>query len=214
MRLRLRFLPLVSVEALAIALHHSRADSATTKLVLLGIANHDGDGGAWPSVATLARYACCSPRTVQRAVDELERLREVERIVQAGGTRHTPDHRRPNLYSFLLSCPPDCDRTTAHRTRNRPGPMVELQGLDPVDDPSTRVTPMSPHRVTPMSPEPSTRTTAKRSDPDQPQNARADLWTWTHACQDGTMESHRRSRKTGACAYCAATRIPASIVED
>lgn len=34
----------MSIEAMAVALHHSKTQGAT-KLVLLGIANHEGDGG-------------------------------------------------------------------------------------------------------------------------------------------------------------------------
>lgn len=200
----------MSVEAQAIALHHSRAESATAKLVLLGIANHDGDGGAWPSVATLARYALCTPRTVQRAVEALEQLGEVRRVVQAGGTRWTADHRRPNLYEFLLRCPPDCDRTKNHRTRRAVGPVIDLEGLEegtePVEKLSTRVTPVSPLPLTPVSPEPSTRTSHNISDSEQPQTARARS-SWDHACIDGTMSNHAQSRKTGACAYCGARRL-------
>lgn len=197
----------MSVEAQAIALHHSRAKSATSKLVLLGIANHDGDGGAWPAVSTLARYALCSPRTVQRAVDELEQLGEVRRIRQGGGTRWTADHRRPNLYEFLLVCPPDCDRSKNHRTRTRPGPMIELDTIDPVDELSTRVTPVSPHRVTPVSPEPSKRTRTHISDPDRPQSTRK---VWTTACIGGGMD-HQLSRKSGACAFCAARQLTIEV---
>lgn len=201
----------MSVEAIAIALHHSRAKSSTSKLVLLGIANHDGDGGAWPSVATLAGYAMCSTRTVQRAVDELERLGEIRRVVQGGGLRHTADHRRPNLYEVLLRCPSDCDRSKSHRTRRQPGPMVELEGLDPLEpvesapELSTRVTPMSPHRVTPMSPEPSLEPSTTETSVEPLQTARV-REAWDHVCIDGTMQ-HAISRKTHACAYCGARRL-------
>lgn len=106
----------MSVEAFAIALNHSRAKGAA-KLVLLGIANHDGDGGAWPSMATLARYGAVTPRNAQKAVDELERLGEVRRRVRQGGTARTPDHLRPNLYEFILRCPPTCDHSKQHRVR-------------------------------------------------------------------------------------------------
>lgn len=101
---------------MAIALHHSRAKGAG-KLVLLGIANHDGDGGAWPAVATLAKYACVTPRQVQKLVGELERLGEVQRLVSAGGTHSTADHLRPNLYKFKLTCPHGCDRSSNHRVK-------------------------------------------------------------------------------------------------
>jgi hypothetical protein len=106
----------VSVESTAIALHHSRAKGAAL-IVLFGIANHDGDGGAWPSIATLAAYARVNERQVQKCLAELERLGEIRRHRQAGGTALTPDHLRPNLYEFRLTCPPSCDRTKNHRTR-------------------------------------------------------------------------------------------------
>ena len=103
----------VSIEAMAIALHHSRA-RGTAKLVLIGIANHDGDGGAWPSVATLAKYAAVTPRNVQKALRELEALGEIRTHLQAGGNGRGPAYERPNLYDFTLACPDGCDRTTKH----------------------------------------------------------------------------------------------------
>ncbi|WP_067200158.1 helix-turn-helix domain-containing protein [Microbacterium sp. XT11] len=118
----------MSVESISIALHHSRATGAA-KLVLIGIANHDGDGGAWPSVATLAKYAGVTVRNVQKAVERLEQLHEIRRFVQAGGDHRTAEHERPNRYQFLLTCPPDCDRTSRHRTRTHA--PVELS-LDPL----------------------------------------------------------------------------------
>jgi len=105
----------MSVESLAIALHHSRS-RGTARIVLIGIANHDGDGGAWPSVATLAKYAGVHPRNVQRALEQLEALQEIRREIQRGGMPQMPDPRRPNLYTFRLVCPPDCDRSRQHRT--------------------------------------------------------------------------------------------------
>ncbi|WP_194626842.1 helix-turn-helix domain-containing protein [Curtobacterium sp. VKM Ac-1376] len=99
---------------MALALHHSNA-KGTAKIVLLGIANHDGDGGAWPAVSTLALYANVDERSVQRSIDALVAAGEVARDYQAGGMRDMADHRRPNLYRLRLSCPPNCDGTTAHR---------------------------------------------------------------------------------------------------
>lgn len=118
---------------MAIALHHSRA-TGSAKLVLLGIANHDGDGGAWPSVATLARYAAVHPRNVQRAVDKLVELHEIVREVNGGGTASTSNYTRPNLYRFTLACPPTCDRTSRHLTRHQvvvqelPDPLAPAPG--------------------------------------------------------------------------------------
>ena len=43
----------MSIELMSLVLHHSVAQP-THKLILLGIANHQGDGGAWPSIETLS----------------------------------------------------------------------------------------------------------------------------------------------------------------
>lgn len=107
----------MAVESIAIALHHSRAKGAT-KLVLIGIANHDGDGGAWPSLATLATYAGITPDNVRKAVRRLQELNEIDRLVQEGGTARMPEHMRPNRYLFKLKCPSDCDGSMNHRPRS------------------------------------------------------------------------------------------------
>lgn len=134
---------------MAIALNHSRAEGAA-KLVLIGIANHDGDGGSWPSVARLARYAHTSQRNVQRAILRLEELREIRREVNAGGDRQTAAHMRPNLYHFLLTCPPSCDGSRNHRMRDGQEPLP-IEGVTPTSGGDAQVT----GGVTPTSPEPS-----------------------------------------------------------
>lgn len=103
----------MSIEAVAIALHHSQA-SGTAKLVLLGIANHDGDAGSFPKTATLARYANVHPRNVTQAVAKLVELGEIVVHAKEGGTRSLRDEIRPNVYEMTLTCPPNCDRTKAH----------------------------------------------------------------------------------------------------
>jgi hypothetical protein len=103
----------MSIEAVAIALHHSQA-SGTAKLVLLGIANHDGDAGSFPKTATLARYANVHPRRVSAAVAQLVALGEIKVHAQEGGTRSLRDELRPNVYEILLTCPSNCDRTSKH----------------------------------------------------------------------------------------------------
>lgn len=104
----------MSVEALAVVLHHSAA-AGTPKVVLLGIANHDGDGGAHPAVKTLAKYANVDERSVQRALGVLVDLGEV-RVVKrwtydASGTKRT----LTNQYEILVRCPTECDRSFQHR---------------------------------------------------------------------------------------------------
>lgn len=136
----------MSVEAIAVALHHSRA-KGVAKLVLIGIANHLGDGGAWPSVATLARYANVEPRNVQRALTDLEQLHEIRRHIQRGGMPWTANHRRPNRYEFLLACPPGCDRSVNHAMKAAHVPL-EIDLAEVAEDSGNGVTEASPHGVT------------------------------------------------------------------
>jgi hypothetical protein len=103
----------VTAEAVAIALHHSTM-KGTDKLVLLGIANHDGDGGSWPSIQTLAYYANVDVRNVQRSIDRIVAAGEITQETNGGGTAKTADHMRPNLYEVVLKCPPNCDGSKRH----------------------------------------------------------------------------------------------------
>lgn len=105
----------MSVEAITVVLHHSKA-SGTDLIVLLGIANHSGDGGAWPSIATLAKYARVDERWVRRVIRRLEAGGEITVHLQAGGMADTRNDRRTNRYDVNVRCPDDCDRTTNHRT--------------------------------------------------------------------------------------------------
>lgn len=119
----------MSVEALAIALHHSTA-KGSAKLVLIGIANHAGDGGAWPAIATLMKYAGISDRRhVQRILVQLEQKREIKRLVQQGGDEDMASGLRPNLYKFILRCPADCDGTYNHR-RRRDAVILDIEALE------------------------------------------------------------------------------------
>lgn len=83
----------MSVEAISWAL--SVPLGGNLKVVLIGIANHAHEDGtnAYPSVRTLARYACCERSTVQRC---LRRLEELEWIVPDGtGANGTNRYRLP-----------------------------------------------------------------------------------------------------------------------
>jgi hypothetical protein len=97
----------MSIEAMSAVLHHSKASGATL-VIALGIANHQGDGGAYPSRATLARYGRCSERYVKLAIQQLINLGEL--VVQDRAGRNGT-----NVYIMSVPCPPDCDRTTNHR---------------------------------------------------------------------------------------------------
>lgn len=119
----------MSVESISWALNlEDDRLTAVDRLVLIGIANHDGDGGAWPSVATLARYAAVQERSIGRSLARLEEIGYITRHVQQGGTTRTRAGQRPNLYEL-------------HRTPDRPvtpdrtvtPPPTEESGVPPTD---------------------------------------------------------------------------------
>lgn len=66
----------MSIEAVSLVLNQSKS-TGRAKVVLIGIANHLGDHGAWPSISTLARYANASERSVKRDIQELIELGEL-----------------------------------------------------------------------------------------------------------------------------------------
>ncbi len=204
----------MSVESMTIALHHSRA-TGTVKLVLLGIANHDGDGGAWPSIATLAKYAAVTPRNAQKAIQQLERLGEIRRHVGAGGTHLTADHMRPNLYQFLLRCPPTCDRSSRHRVHGETTPVVLF---DPLSDATggvggDRGTPVATDRggVSQATPEPSSNRQMKDQGSTKPAtDARAASKALNEAivrekCKHAPRGSHDWNT-SGYCNFCGTHR--------
>jgi hypothetical protein len=88
----------MSIEAVSLVLNQSRA-TGRSKLVLLGIANHLGDQGAWPSISTLARYANASERSVKRDIQELVELGELKVELQNAPTRH---QYKTNLYWITI----------------------------------------------------------------------------------------------------------------
>jgi len=116
------------------------------KLVLIGIASHDGDGGSWPSIATLATYAGVSARQTKRLVAQLETAGYVSVTLNGGGTAKTRDDRRPNRYELTIARG-DMQREQAERgdTHDTHGvtpsaPRGDMQGTD-------GVTPMTPELI-------------------------------------------------------------------
>lgn len=117
----------MSIEALSMVLNHSQA-TGSSKVVLLGIANHlgpDAVEGAWPSQRRLAEYANMSERGVQKCIDKLVVLGELRVEVSAG---HSRNQYKPNRYWITIECPPDCDRSMSHRR----GEQVYSEGRTPV----------------------------------------------------------------------------------
>ncbi len=66
----------MSIETMSAVWRHSQS-TGRARLVLLAIADHQGEIGAWPSIATLAKMVNASERSVQRDIQELIALDEL-----------------------------------------------------------------------------------------------------------------------------------------
>jgi hypothetical protein len=67
----------LSIEVMNQVWKHSQA-VGRARLVLLAIADHQGEIGAWPSLDTLAKMVNASTRSVQRDIDYLQELGELK----------------------------------------------------------------------------------------------------------------------------------------
>jgi hypothetical protein len=102
----------MSISALTLALYHSEA-TYSNRLVLIAIANFEGEHGAYPSLETIGRLAGgINRRTVQRAIDSLVESGELTEVRREGVT---------NLYRITIACPDDCDGTSQHRKKKGGG---------------------------------------------------------------------------------------------
>lgn len=104
----------MSFESMAMVMHHSPV-GGTDFVVLMGLANHNGDGGIWPSLERLSRYTKTSIRAVRSSLRRLEEYGLIRTHICQGGNDRTRGNYRPNKYDILLACPPECDGTTNHR---------------------------------------------------------------------------------------------------
>lgn len=88
----------MSIEIMNAVWRESRADGRA-RLVLLAIADHQGELGAWPSIQTLSRMVNASERSVQRDIQHLQQIGELKVETQSapvGG------QYRANLYWVTL----------------------------------------------------------------------------------------------------------------
>lgn len=174
----------MSVEHLAIVLHHSRA-VGTEKVVLIGIANHDGDGGAFPAHSTLAKYANVDVSNVRKALRKLVmagELRIEERFTTAanGAVLNTT-----NRYHILVQCPADCDRSAQHRI------AVQKNGKAPAPTPlgGSALPPLGADAHPPWAPAPTKPSTNHPEEPlgtqprRKPETTIPDEWKPTTAHQ-------------------------------
>ena len=121
------------------------------KIILIGIASHADRHGrnAWPSIETLATYAHVDPRSVRRALAELEADGYLSRVVGGGGTRATVDHKRPNLYHVNMQ------REAGTPADEAPAESLST-GRTPASPPDARVLP-TPDADVPPTPDASVR---------------------------------------------------------
>jgi hypothetical protein len=125
----------MSLEAVAAVLHHSTSQ-ATARSVLTALAWHLGDDpeeGCYPSQSRLAKLAGCSVRQVQRNLQKLVELGEIE-MSQHNGVGYRFD-RITNRYWITLDCPEGCDGTLSHNLRGvkkgKTGRQLRLVGATP-----------------------------------------------------------------------------------
>lgn len=109
---------------MAVVLHHAPF-AGRDKLILLGIANHDGDGGSFPAIATLAKYGNCSPASVKRSLAVLMEAGAIVRHIQAGNLR-IPEWARTNLYEVMVECPANCDKSRRHKPIDKDLPAESM----------------------------------------------------------------------------------------
>lgn len=94
-----------------------------TRLVLLAIADHQGEIGAWPSIKTLATMVNASERSVQRDISELVELGELTVEVQNAPTNR---QYKSNLYWVTL---PGVTDSTAGVTDSVSGVTESASGV-------------------------------------------------------------------------------------
>jgi len=105
---------------------HSRSDGRA-RLVLLAIADHQGEIGAWPSISTLARMVNSSERSVQRDIQYLQSIGELTVEVQNAPTNR---QYKSNLYWVTLPGVTESQSgVTAGVTNSTPGVTDSASGV-------------------------------------------------------------------------------------
>lgn len=107
----------MSIQTMSAVWNHSRSEGRA-RLVLLAIADHQGEIGAWPSIATLAKMVNASERSVQRDIQELQALGELKVEVQSAPTR---GQYKSNLYWVTLPGVTDSNLPSSGVTENESG---------------------------------------------------------------------------------------------
>lgn len=88
----------MSIQVMQAVWQHSKS-TGRARTVLLAIADHQGEIGAWPSIQTLAKMVNASERSVQRDIQELVELGELKVELQNAPTNR---QYKSNLYWVTL----------------------------------------------------------------------------------------------------------------
>lgn len=115
----------MSIEVMNAVWRESQA-TGRARLVLLAIADHQGEIGAWPSIATLARMVNASERSVQRDIQDLVNLGELEVHVQQAPSR---GQYKANLYWVTLPTLSGVTKNAAGVTNTQPGVTDSASGV-------------------------------------------------------------------------------------
>lgn len=93
----------MSIQAMAWALTEAPVPDATAHIILLALANNAKEDGsdAYPYVATIAKYARCTTRTVHNKLRELEKMGVINKGDQGVVSHYRPD-KRPTVYNLNL----------------------------------------------------------------------------------------------------------------
>lgn len=112
----------MSIEVINAVWKHS-ISVGRARTVLLAIADHQGEIGAWPSLATLARMVNASERSVQRDIEYLQEIGELEVHYQQAPTKN---HYKSNLYFVRL---PGVTEMDSGVTNTEPGVTNTASGV-------------------------------------------------------------------------------------
>ena len=112
----------MSIQTMQAVWQHSKAEGRA-RLVLLAIADHQGEIGAWPSIATLAKMVNASNRSVQRDIAELHRIGELDVQIQSAPTSR---QYKSNLYWVTL---PGVTESASGVTDNESGVTESASGV-------------------------------------------------------------------------------------
>ena len=98
----------MSLKAMVWAINEASVTKQSHLCILMALADNADDTGrnAWPSVATIARKARCSVRSVYRYLEEMENAGLIRRGDESF-VKHLPANRRPIVWDLVMSVSPD-----------------------------------------------------------------------------------------------------------